>query len=415
MDKNQYITRLKPADKRLIRSIGRLAQENGVRAFLVGGVVRDLILGRAVKDIDIVIEGNAGLIAEQWARSIGARCTQYPQFQTAHVCPKSGQPIDFISSRKEKYKRPGVLPQVAPGDIYDDLSRRDITVNAMAILITPVGFGRFYDEFSGCEDLKSKRIRVLHGNTFYDDPTRIFRVYRYALRLDFKIERWTARLIHEAVDRGVLQTITMNRYMRELQLVCKESSAVRILKTVHCNNILRRLGSVSNINFRIINMVGAQLLKYQSFVKNDDKSRFMLLALLEGVDVHKAGVPLDNELQECLSRSQSVPSIVAKLRRAKHLSEVYLLLSGLSDLMCKYIFLRTRSDNVQKKIKQYCEKLKNIQIQLNGNDLKRLGLCDIKKIKSMKKELLLAKIDGKIKRKNDETRLAKKLIAAIKE
>ncbi|MBF0512422.1 MAG: CCA tRNA nucleotidyltransferase [Candidatus Omnitrophica bacterium] len=217
----------------LLRLIGRLAQKQKARAFLVGGPVRDLMLKIPNVDLDITVEGNGMRLAQDFASCYEkAKVQCYPAFKTAHV--QSHCLVDFATARKEKYVRPGAFPEVEPSTIKDDLFRRDFTINAMAIGINPRMWGKLFDFFGGREDLDSRRIRVLHNKSFLDDPTRILRAARFKARFGFRMEGTTLKLLKSALKNGAFETIKPQRYLKELNKIRQEKEcqeAIRCLKS----------------------------------------------------------------------------------------------------------------------------------------------------------------------------------------
>ncbi|MCQ9207856.1 MAG: hypothetical protein NG712_00510 [Omnitrophica bacterium] len=207
---------------RLIRKIGRVAQEHGLSAYLVGGCARDLLLGVKNLDLDIVVEGDALVLVRLLKKKIKLNLVTYPRFGTATVTLPDGFKIDFASSRKEHYPRPASLPTVTPGAIREDLYRRDFTINTLAVKINRHGFGELLDLFCGQKDLKTGKIRVLHNRSFIDDPTRILRAIRFEQRYNFNIEPKTLKLIRQAVSLGLLKRLTRFRLGREFILLLKE-------------------------------------------------------------------------------------------------------------------------------------------------------------------------------------------------
>jgi len=229
------LSSLNPEFLVLIHSIGSLAQEQGMMAYLVGGPVRDLMLKEANIDLDITVEGNGMRLAEAFAISHrGAKLVKYPAFKTATVSLLNGSLVDFATARKETYVRGGAFPAVKPSNINDDLFRRDFTINAMAIGINPKIWGKLIDPFKGKADLLAKRIRVLHEKSFLDDPTRILRAARFKARLGFGIEMKTLKLLKAAIEIKVLDTIKPQRYLKDFNKILKESKsrdAIKILKS----------------------------------------------------------------------------------------------------------------------------------------------------------------------------------------
>ena len=210
----------------LVRTIGLLAQEHGVEAYLVGGPVRDLMLGAANVDLDIAVEGNGIRLAEAFASlDEAAEITCYPAFKTATVQLADGSLVDFATAREETYARGGAFPAVKPSDIKKDLYRRDFTINAMAVSINPARWGKVIDPFHGMVDLRAKRIRVLHEKSFLDDPTRILRAARFKARLGFSVEAKTLRLLKAAVKIKVLDSIKPQRYLKDFNKILKEPKA----------------------------------------------------------------------------------------------------------------------------------------------------------------------------------------------
>ena len=241
------LSSLNPKSLSLVRSVGVLAQEQGMAAYLVGGSVRDLMLKIPNIDLDITVEashkpfgyqgtGNFGMrLAESLARlHRGSQLTRYPAFKTATVLLPDGSLVDFATARQETYVRGGAFPAVKPSNIKEDLLRRDFTINAMAIAINPDVWGKLVDPFKGKADLSAKRLRVLHEKSFLDDPTRILRAARFKARLGLKMEAKTLRSLKSAVKIKVLDTIKPQRYLKDFNKVLKEANskeAVKCLKS----------------------------------------------------------------------------------------------------------------------------------------------------------------------------------------
>ena len=193
-------------------------------AYLVGGAVRDLLLGGDPLDIDIAIEGDARSAARALADRLGGEAREYDRFGTADVIV-GGQTLHLVSTREETYDAPGELPRVTLASLADDLRRRDFTVNAMAIGLTGDDFGHLYDPHGGLGDIGAGVIRVLHERSFLDDPTRLLRAIRYATRLGFDLDPETERLAREAVAADALSTVSGARIRDELMDLLRETDA----------------------------------------------------------------------------------------------------------------------------------------------------------------------------------------------
>jgi tRNA nucleotidyltransferase (CCA-adding enzyme) len=189
----------------------------GDPVYLVGGAVRDLLLGRGRADIDLVVQGDAAAFAAR----LGAEADFHQRFGTAKV-RLDGHELDVAGARSETYAQPGALPTVRIGArLEDDLARRDFTINAMAIPLH--GDPELIDPFGGEADLATKQLRVLHPRSFVDDPTRAIRAARYASRFDFELEPETADLLR----RANLNTVSSDRRDAELRRLAGEATAPR--------------------------------------------------------------------------------------------------------------------------------------------------------------------------------------------
>src|SRR4051794_11843342 len=194
--------------RRAIELVKEVAAEKGCRPFLVGGPVRDLLLGRHVIDIDLTLEDGAPVLARALARKVDGRVRSFPQFLTYKVTAEGLPEIDIATARKERYRAPGALPTVTEGKLKDDLLRRDFSINAIAMDLRD---GSLHDPANGERDLAERLIRVLHEKSFIDDPTRIFRAIRLATRLGFTLEAKTFELMAEAIASGAFETVSRER------------------------------------------------------------------------------------------------------------------------------------------------------------------------------------------------------------
>jgi tRNA nucleotidyltransferase (CCA-adding enzyme) len=192
-----------------------------VPAYLVGGVVRDLLLGRGVADLDVAIEGDAEALTDLPAFSL----EREGLFLTGRL-EQGNAKIDIAQTRAESYPAPGALPEVRPASITEDLARRDFTVNAMSFPLS--GDRQLLDPHGGLDDLRAELLRVLHDGSFIDDPTRALRAARYAARFGFELEPETARLLREAD----LSTVSEDRIDNELRRIAAEDDPAAALRLI---------------------------------------------------------------------------------------------------------------------------------------------------------------------------------------
>ena len=205
----------------LLKNMGKFASLRGEKIYVVGGFVRDLLLGKPSLDVDAVLEGNGVNFAREFASFKGTKCRVHPEFGTATLS-FNGISIDIATARTEYYEMPGALPKVEVSNLRKDLYRRDFTINAMAISLNPESFGTLIDFFGGKQDLKNGKIRVLHGMSFVEDPTRILRALRYAARFGYSFGEKTEKLLLDAIKRGYLKSVSSARIRAEFERTLKE-------------------------------------------------------------------------------------------------------------------------------------------------------------------------------------------------
>jgi tRNA nucleotidyltransferase (CCA-adding enzyme) len=224
--------------RRTMDLVREVALEKECRPYLVGGPVRDMLLGRHSIDIDLTLESDASTLARALAKRTEGRVRSFPQFLTYKVVATGYPEIDLATARKERYRQPGALPAVTAGRLKDDLLRRDFSINAIAVDVLT---GALHDPVHGEQDLAARVVRVLHDRSFVDDPTRIFRATRLAARLGFSLEERTEQLMREAIESGALSTVSKERIWRELFLAMDEEDAPRIVEELWTRGALEVL------------------------------------------------------------------------------------------------------------------------------------------------------------------------------
>ena len=232
---------LPPSGLALFQAVVRTAQDFDTPLFLVGGGIRDLLREEPLTDLDAAVEGDAIRLASEAAARTGARFKPHRRFGVATL-ELGGDCIDLATARTEVYSRPGALPKVSPGSIVDDLSRRDFTVNAMALALTGENAGTLLDPLGGEKDLEAGLIRALHLNSFVDDPTRLLRAARYEVRLGLSLEKDTEAWLEEAVEGGALDSVSGDRVRNELGLAFHEPDPLKTL------NRFKELGILAAIH-----------------------------------------------------------------------------------------------------------------------------------------------------------------------
>ncbi len=184
--------------------------------YMVGGCVRDLLLNRTSLDIDVVVEGSAASISRAAAKHFKAKLVSHPQFLTHTIVFRDGRHLDIATARTETYPESAALPVVEPASLQEDLYRRDFSINAMAISLNKSDMGHIWDPFGGMEDMQAKKIRVLHAQSFKDDPTRIYRAARFAGRFGYDLEWRTREWLNEAISLQLPGILSGARLREEL-------------------------------------------------------------------------------------------------------------------------------------------------------------------------------------------------------
>ena len=281
----------------LTKKVANLAASRNQKLYLVGGMVRDILLGIPNLDLDFVVEGDAIELAKVLAQSINAKLTAHPMFNTAKISLGKWS-IDIAMARTETYAKPGALPIVKPGTLKTDLFRRDFTINAMAINLNPTKYGELIDLYGGMDDLKNKLIHVLHEKSFIDDATRIWRAIRYEQRLGFKIETGTLKLLKR--DGVQLRTVGGYRMRRELELVLKEEKPEKALRRADRLGVLKELHPSLKADKWLVE-------KFREARKSDEANPDVYLAML-------ASRLTDAERNEFFSYLRFPKQVVEKIR-----------------------------------------------------------------------------------------------------
>ena len=193
--------------------------------YLVGGTVRDILLGERSFDVDIAVEGDAIAFGYALAEALGGRATPHRKFGTAVISYGDGEHVDVVTTRTEFYDSPGALPTVERAGLREDLFRRDFTINAMAASLGVDDFGRLVDPYGGRRDLDSRVLRVLHNLSFIDDPTRIFRGIRYEARYGFRFDEHSAGLLRSCIEIGLVGDLSSSRLRDELVTLLEDPAA----------------------------------------------------------------------------------------------------------------------------------------------------------------------------------------------
>jgi len=406
-----------------------LADEHG-DVTLVGGAVRDLMLGRSPRELDVVVAQGAADFANALASRLGTlagenpserfESTYHERFRTALVRWNGGQ-IDIATRRAESYATPGALPDVHPGSAEEDLRRRDFTVNAISVALGGSRRGQLQAAEHALEDLAAGRLRVLHERSFRDDPTRLLRLARYRARLVFEVEPHTAELAAHALAAGALATVSRARIGAELRLALRESDAVAALTALDELGVLRALasspasspeGEGGGERDSSLRLDAALAQRALVLLPADGRPDLLLMASLllaltggDGEDPEDVMYELLDGLEftaaerERIMRSALVaPALVAAMADAATPSQLHdaLFAHTLEAVALAGALSERGPANVTAEAADWLTRLRHVRLAINGDDLLAAGIAAGPQLGMRLDAALARKLDGEL-------------------
>jgi tRNA nucleotidyltransferase (CCA-adding enzyme) len=389
-------------------------------AFLVGGAVRDLLLGRRPRELDVVVAEEdsplghavAGLAGElAWHVGTLAGTNEHERFGTATVAWDAGR-IDLATARREHYPAPGALPEVEPAPLAEDLGRRDFTVNALALSLAGEHPGELHAAPHALEDLCAGRLRVLHERSFLEDPTRLWRLARYGARMGFAVEEHTAELAAAAVAQGALQTVSGARLGAELRLALGEADAVATLAALDDLGLLPALHPRMRFDARLARSALGLLSAAEGGAEPDPRPDLLLMAVLLQPMVLDLDESVERELRTLLDdlefpaaerelvlrASICAEALADELAHAETNSEIdeaasYDSLEGVA-LAGAWGELHWSDAGIA--ASHWLAELRNVRLAITGEDLLAAGVPQGPEIGRRLRAALRAKLDGQL-------------------
>jgi tRNA nucleotidyltransferase (CCA-adding enzyme) len=381
--------------------------------YLVGGTVRDILLGEPNFDVDIAVEGDAIGLARSVADALDGRVRAHSKFGTAVVVYGDDQRIDVVTARTEFYDAPAALPSVEHATIREDLFRRDFTINAMAVSLKGEDFGRLVDPFHGRRDLEAKTIRVLHNLSFIDDPTRIFRAIRYESRYGFRMDEHSQRLARGTIEMGLVGDLSSARLRDELTALLGEGDAgASILR-------LAELGAGGAIH---------------PHLAADQEAVELLERLRELNESYRTGIPAWRLAFEALARRMPPDEIYDWLQRLKVQRRDAERIAWAVTVGPRLVE-RLRGDTPEpaeivalaepyapdaplfalaladpEPLHEYFERLRDVRLEVSGADLAKLGVGESPQVGEILTELRRRKLNGQLDGRESELAAARELI-----
>jgi tRNA nucleotidyltransferase (CCA-adding enzyme) len=381
--------------------------------YLVGGTVRDILLGERGFDVDIAVEGDAIAFAQALADALGGRAHPHERFGTGVVLYGDGERIDVVTARTEFYEQPAALPTVEHASIREDLFRRDFTINAMAVSLKGDDFGRLVDPFGGRRDLDEGTVRVLHNLSFIDDPTRIFRAVRYEARYGFRMDGQTERLARSCIEMGLVGDLSSARLRDELVALLDEPAAPRAIvrlgdlgagRAIHAHlaadedaaGLLGRLRELRDLHGLEVPDWRLGLEALARRLTPDELYEWTARLKMRRRDADRiaAAVTVGPRIVERLRTGELPPSEVVVLAEP-YAPDAPLFALALEELEALHEYFRT---------------LQKVRLEISGADLAELGLGESPRVGEILEELRRRKLNGQLDSRDSELAAARELI-----
>jgi len=368
--------------------------------YLVGGAVRDLLLGQPVVDVDLAVEGDGPRTAHELASRLDGDASPHERFGTASV--RAGTlAFDIAATRSETYPEPGALPEVRGAGLAEDLGRRDFAINAMAAALQGDELGHLHDPHGGSADLDARVVRVLHDRSFIDDPTRLLRAIRYEVRLDFKMDEPTEELAREAARRNALATVSGPRIRDELLDLLGEHAAPRGLARLTELGLLETLGGDLNGDPELVASA-----KLGAGETSADPALTALAALAspepDAAWVESLALRAD-ERDAVLRAARKAPELAKTVRADMPDSVIHALLH------CEHpetLALTLAYGAPGGPILRYLADLQGVRLEITGKDLVEAGVPESPALGYALEETLRKKLDGELAGRQEELRHA---------
>lgn len=409
----------------MVKDLAAMVSQQGVGLYLVGGGARELIrafveqisvekLQYQVFDLDFAVEGDAIRLAEEVATQYGGSLLRNEDFKTATWTTSHGYRIDFATSRREHYPVPGQLPEITgEAVIFEDLLRRDFTANALAVSVSSENFGELFDPAGGVGDIFSKTLRVLHPASFLDDPTRILRAVRYALRLNYRLEEQTRILISQALEENCMDLLTPERVRHELDCLLSEAMWFGMIWTAHTMGVLEAIHpswaqppSISGRDAEVLElgirnqsglleaeMIPASLVRL-SWVLMGVRTG-VLPELLQRIGVHQ------RIAQSMLEARGQMDAITARMNhRGFSPSRIYRVCTDYPRKTLLFAlfnsYLKPNTEPLRSNLMNHLEEYSPMQIVIQGEELIQLGLPPGPLVGRVQEELWWSRLDGEL-------------------
>jgi tRNA nucleotidyltransferase (CCA-adding enzyme) len=385
--------------------------------YLVGGAVRDVLMGEPNFDVDIAVEGDGIALGQALARELGGRVVPHEKFGTAIVLYGNGGRVDVATARTEFYDYPGALPTVEQASIRQDLYRRDFTINAMAVSLKGADFGRLVDYFGGHRDLAGGVVRVLHNLSFIDDPTRIFRAVRYETRYGFRMDAHTFGLAKACVEMDLVGELSSSRVRDELQALLSEERVGDSVRRMAELGIDRAIHSHLAADEEAVRLIEAVDSLREAYTPEAPAWRLRLAVLARRLSSTEVldwaeGLKLRRRDAERIADAVAVaPRLRDVVGATKEPAALWQRVAP-HDPDGALLALATSKGRARKRLERYFEELRDVTLEISGGDLAELGLRESPQVGAVLEELRRRKLNGELDGRAAEIEAAKELLSA---
>jgi len=386
---------------KLLKEFGKIGSSLNLEIYLVGGAIRDALLGKKIVDFDFVTT-EAIALGNKLRKRFDGIIDIFEETETVHFV-YNNMNFDFVTARREYYVENSLVPIVEKATLKEDLARRDFTINAMAVDLREKTFGTLYDYFNGYEDLLKGIIRVLKPFSFIEDPSRIFRAIKYMVELGFKLSKETEALLKKAVEIGALFSSRSQRVQEELKELLTKNEIDPVLQLFGNYGITKELFRIKNIPKATVNAI-------KSFYKHEFDTTKRLKAILFLIFLPKGKINEEEinrifgiKKNDILKMNEAV-SILKGLNKAiktEDKANLVIRLNRIDQIYIEAYYFKAKGIT-KKFLKEYLGNLRFIRNELKGEDLKKLGLKEGSQYRKIFDTLTSLRIKGEIKDKNDE-------------
>jgi tRNA nucleotidyltransferase (CCA-adding enzyme) len=382
--------------------------------YLVGGTVRDILLGERSFDVDIAVEGDAIGLAQGLADALGGRVRAHEKFGTAVVVYGDGERVDVVTARTEFYDAPAALPAVEHASIREDLFRRDFTINAMAVSLKGDDYGRLVDPFGGRADLEDKRIRVLHNLSFIDDPTRIFRAIRYENRYGFRMDDHTVRLARGTIEMGLVGDLSSARLRDELVALLEEGQvehSILRLAEIGADKAIHPHLAADDEAVTLLARLRALAQQYELDVPAWRLGLIALARKLPPDEVYEwlQRLKVRRRDAEQIAAAVTVGPRIAERLRGRDVEPAEIV--ALADRYAPDAPLFALALAELEPLHEYFRGLRDVRLEVTGSDLAQLGLGESPRVGEILAELRRRKLNGELDGRESELAAARELIS----